>query len=175
MEELIDVLDENGNQTGKIVTREQIHKLGLCHRIIVVAIIDKNGQILMQQRSKDKTKNPGKWDVSVAGHVSSGQTAIEAAIRETQEELSLKIVAEELKYIFTYKDKAKVEDNYIDNQIYDCYIVEKEKIDMNDIKIQKSELEQVKLCNLTQFKEIISNNNVMNRQEFYEKITNYLK
>ena len=26
MEELIDVLDENGNKTGEILTREQIHK-----------------------------------------------------------------------------------------------------------------------------------------------------
>lgn len=80
MEELIDVLDENGNKTGKIATRKQVHEQGLWHRIIVVAIIDKDGQLLMQQRSKNKVKNPLKWDVSSAGHVSSGQTSIESAI-----------------------------------------------------------------------------------------------
>ena len=83
MEELIDVLDENGNKTGEILTREQIHKKGLCHRIVVIAIIDAQGNILMQQMSKNKAKNPGKWDVAAAGHVSSGQTSTEAAIRET--------------------------------------------------------------------------------------------
>lgn len=72
MEELIDVLDENGNKTGEILTREQIHKKGLCYRIVVIAIIDEKGNILMQQRSKNKSKNPGKWDVASAGHVSSG-------------------------------------------------------------------------------------------------------
>lgn len=69
LEELIDVLDENGNKTGKIVTRKQVHEQGLWHRIIVVAIIDKDGHLLMQQRSKNKAKNPLKWDVSSAGHV----------------------------------------------------------------------------------------------------------
>ena len=58
MEELIDVLDKNGNKTGKILTREQIHKKGLCHRIVVIAIIDEKGNILMQQRSKNKATHP---------------------------------------------------------------------------------------------------------------------
>lgn len=63
MEELIDVLDENGNKTGEILTREQIHKKGLCHRIVVFAIIDAQGNILMQQRSRNKSKNPKKLDI----------------------------------------------------------------------------------------------------------------
>lgn len=175
MEELIDVLDENGNKTGEILTREQIHKKGLCHRIIVVAIIDAKGHILMQQRSKSKVKNPGKWDVSAAGHVSSGQTSIEAAIRETLEELNIKVNKEELHYILTYKNKAKVDEDYIDNQIYDCYIVKKEKIELENIKIQESELEQVKLCDLNQFNEIIKNENIMKRDELYTEIIKYLK
>ena len=150
MEELIDVLDKNGNKTGKIVTRKQVHEQGLWHRIIVVAIIDKDGHLLMQQRSKSKAKNPLKWDVSSAGHVSSGQTSTESAIRETQEELGIDINEEELQYVLTYKDNAKIEEDYIDNQIYDCYIVKKDKIDIENIKVQESELEQVKLCNLEQ-------------------------
>ena len=175
MEELIDVLDENGNKTGKIVTRKQVHEQGLWHRIIVVAIIDKDGHLLMQQRSKNKSKNPLKWDVSSAGHVSSGQTSIESAIRETQEELGIDINYEELEYVLTYKDDAKIEEDYIDNQIYDCYIVKKDKIDIRNVKLQESELEQVKLCNLEQFKHIIENESIMDRKEFYEKIISYLK
>ena len=45
MEEMIDVLDENGVKTGEVVTRKEVHKNGLWHRIIVVAIIDNNNQI----------------------------------------------------------------------------------------------------------------------------------
>lgn len=175
MEELIDVLDENGNKTGEILTRKQIHKKGLCHRIVVIAIIDAQGNILMQQRSKNKAKNPGKWDVAAAGHVSSGQTSIEAAIRETLEEVGIKVNEKELEYILTYKDREKVEEDYIDNQIYDCYIIKREQIDLKDIKMQESEVEQVKLCNLKEFNQIMENGNIMERDEFYKKIIEHLK
>lgn len=175
MEELIDVLDENGNKTGEILTRKQIHEKGLWHKIVVIAIIDKNGNILMQQRSKNRTKNPLKWDVSAAGHVSSGQTSIEAAIRETIEEVGIDVKEEELKYVITYKENVKVEENYIDRQIYDCYIIEREKIDISNIKIQESEVEQVRLCNLKEFNEILESKNIMNRIEFYKEIIKYLK
>lgn len=175
MEELIDVLDENGNKTGEILTREQIHRKGLCHRIVVIAIIDAQGNILMQQRSKNKAKNPGKWDVAAAGHVSSGQTSTEAAIRETLEEVGIKVNEEELEYVLTYKNKENVEEDYIDNQIYDCYIVKRDKINLRNIKVQESEVEQVKLCNLKEFNQIIENGNIMERDELYKKIIEYLK
>ena len=175
MEELIDVLDENGNKTGEIVTRKQVHEKGLCHRVIVVAIIDKNGHLLMQQRTKNKELNPGKWDVSVAGHISSGQNSIEAAIREVSEELGVEVYANELKYILTYKKIRKIKENYIDNQIYDCYIINKEKIKIEDIKIQESEVEQVKLCNLDEVKELILNEKVLKREELYNELIKYLK
>lgn len=175
MEELIDVLDENGNKTGKILTKEQIHKKGLCHRIVVIAIIDAQGNILMQQRSKDKAQNPGKWDVTSAGHVSSGQTSTEAAIRETLEEVGIKVNEEELEYVLTYRNKENVEEDYIDDEIYDCYIVKRDKIDLRDIKVQESEVEQVKLCNLKEFNQIIENGNIMKRDKLYKKIIEYLK
>lgn len=175
MEELIDVLDENGNRTGEILKKEQIHKKGLCHRIVVIAIIDAKGYILMQQRSKYKAENPEKWDVTAAGHVSSGETSNQAAIRETVEEVGISVNEKELEYILKYKDIEKIEEDYIDNQIYDCYIVKKEKIELNDIKIQESEVEQVKLCDLKEFNEIITTKNIMKRDEFYNKITEYLK
>lgn len=175
MEELIDILDENGTKTGEIETREQVHKKGLWHRIIVVAIIDKNGHLLMQQRSENKDSNPGKWDVSAAGHVSSGQTSIESAIREVSEELGIELSETDLKYLLTYKNNRKIKENYIDKQIYDCYIVNKQEIEIKNIKIQESEVEQVKLCNLKEVEQLISNQKVLNRDELYKVLIKYLK
>ncbi len=45
MDELIDVLDENGIKTGEILPRSEVHKKGLWHRIIVIAIINEKNQI----------------------------------------------------------------------------------------------------------------------------------
>lgn len=129
----------------------------------------------IQKRAFNKDSNPGKWDVSVAGHVSSGQTSIEAAVREVSEELGIEINEEELKYILTYKNSRQIKENYIDKQIYDCYIVNKEEIDIKDIKIQESEVEQVKMCKLSEFNELIQDKKVMNREELYNEIIKYLK
>ena len=37
MEELIDVLDENGIKTGQIATRSEVHKKGLWHGIVLLS------------------------------------------------------------------------------------------------------------------------------------------
>ncbi len=39
-EELIDVLNENGIKTGQVLPRSEVHKQGLWHRAIIVAIIN---------------------------------------------------------------------------------------------------------------------------------------
>ncbi len=58
-EELIDVLDENGVLTGEVLPRSEIHKKGLWHRAIVVAIINENNQILLNKEVKKKKKMQG--------------------------------------------------------------------------------------------------------------------
>ena len=55
--ELIDVLDENGILTGEVLPRSEVHKRGLWHRAIVVAIVNEKNEILLQQRSEKKETN----------------------------------------------------------------------------------------------------------------------
>ena len=174
MEELIDVLDENGNKTGEVAARNQVHTKGLWHRIIVVAVIDENGHILMQQRSSMVEINPLKWDVTSAGHIQAGQTSKEAAIREVSEEVGLEIKEEDLKYLLTYNDMEQLE-NFLDNEYCDCYLVKQRSIDVNKIKIQESEVKQVKICNINEVKEMIKSNKVVIRNEFYAELLKYLK
>ncbi len=174
MEELIDVLDENGIKTGKVATRNQVHSKGLWHRIVVVAVIDENGHILMQQRAKTVETNPFKWDVTSAGHIQAGQTSKDAAIRELLEEVGIEVKEDDLNYLLTYKNK-KILENYLDNQFYDCYLVKIKNIDMNKIKMQKEEVSQVKMCNVNEVKEMIKNDQVIIRNELYSELLRYLK
>ena len=175
MEELIDVLNEDGTKTGKVVTRKEVHEKGLWHRIVVIAIIDKEGHILMQQRAKDKETNPGKWDISTAGHVSAGQTSIEAAIREVKEEIGIALEEKDLEYILTYQVERKVKDDFYANHIFDFYLVRTEVINLAKIKIQKSEVEQVKLCDLEEVQGMLLNNLVVERKPVYEILIEYLR
>lgn len=166
MEEMLDVLDENGIKTGEVLTRKEVHRLGLWHKIIVIAIIDENNQILMQQRSFIKDTNPGKWDISAAGHVSAGQTSLEASVREINEEVGISIEDKDLKYVLTYKKESDVREDYKDKQIFDCYIAKLKEIDMNKIVLQESEVASAKLVTKEEFKEMVETGNMVKDQNF---------
>ncbi len=174
MEEMIDVLDENGIKTGEILTRKEVHKKGIWHRCIVVAIIDNNNQILMQQRSYKKDTNPGKWDVSVAGHISAGQTSLEAAIREVEEEVGIHLYKEDLQYIFTTRNESRPKEDHIAKHFYDFYIAKISEIDMDHITLQESEVENAKLVNKEEFKYMIEHEDMVKRDKIYNALLEYL-
>lgn len=174
MEELIDILDETGIKTGKIATRKEIHKKGLWHRAIVVALINNNNQILLQQRSYNKEKNAGMWDISVAGHLSTGDTSKIGAIRELKEELNVDCTENELEYILTYKDQRIIREDFIENQFYDFYILNKDDVKISDIIVQESEVEQVKYIDINELRIMIDSNLVVERKIMYDSLLKYI-
>lgn len=128
----------------------------------------------MQQRSFTKDTNPGKWDISVAGHVSAGQTPLEASVREINEEVGISIEDKDLKYILTYKKESNVREDYKDKQIFDCYIAKVKEINMNNIILQESEVADAKIVTKEEFQEMIETGNMVKRPAFYKAILDYL-
>jgi len=59
------------------------------HPVVHLHLIDRFGKIYLQKRSAAKDLHPGKWDTAVGGHVTYGETALEALYREAAEELGL--------------------------------------------------------------------------------------
>lgn len=59
------------------------------HPVVHIHIIDRFSRIYLQKRSMKKDIQPGKWDTAVGGHVSYGESLIEAVHREAYEELRL--------------------------------------------------------------------------------------
>lgn len=176
--ELIDVLDENGVKTGEIVSRDEIHKKGLWHRAIVVAIVNEKNEVLLQQRSKDKEKNAGMWDISVAGHISTGQDALSAAAREINEEVSVTlgyhVDIKSFRYMFSYRTQQKFSDNFIENQFYDFFILRKDGIDIKDIKMQESEVQAIKFVDINELMTMYDKKIIVDRKPVYDELINYL-
>ena len=176
--ELIDVLDENGVKTGEILPRDEIHKKGLWHRSIVVAIINDKNEILLQQRSKEKEKNAGMWDISVAGHISTGQDALSAAAREINEEVSVnlgyKVDIKSFRYMFSYRTQAKYADDFIENQFYDFFILRQNGLTTDNIKFQSSEVQNIKFVSISELNEMREKNILVPREECYNELANYL-
>ncbi len=86
--ELMDVVDENDIVIGT-AERSEIYSQKLRHRIVHVFLADADGKFCLQLRSKTMSFAPGHWAPSAGGHVKSGETYKEAALRELEEELGI--------------------------------------------------------------------------------------
>ena len=88
--ELFDIVDDRDNVIGT-TDKKTAHTEGQLHRVAAVFVFNEKGELYVQQHLRD-----GKWDHSVGGHVSQGETYAEAAIREAEEELGITQPLEEL-------------------------------------------------------------------------------
>lgn len=176
--ELIDVLDENGMFTGEVLTREEIHKRGLWHRSIVVAIVNEKNEILLQQRSEEKKTNAGMWDISVAGHISAGQDSLSAAAREINEEVSVllgyRTEIKDFRYMYCFRKEQKFKEDYIERQFYDFFILRTSGVDDKTLDFQVEEVQAVKFVNLNELQKMIDEHKLVERPEVYNVLTNFL-
>lgn len=177
-EELIDVLDENGIKTGEILTRKEVHKRGLWHRIIVVAIINNKNEILIQQRSDNKDKNSGKWDISVTGHLSAGQDSLTAATREISEEVSVSlgysVEVKDFRFMFSFRKEEKVSEEHYDRQFYDFFILRQNGLTTDNLRFQASEVQAIKFVSISELNDMREQNILVPRDECYDELANYL-
>jgi len=90
-QELLDVVDERDVVIKRGVAREDIHARRLLHRSVIVFVLNSKGQIFVQERSPAKDVYPGLLLASCSGHVLSGESYKEAAIRELREELGIEV------------------------------------------------------------------------------------
>lgn len=176
--ELIDVLDENGCLTGKVLPRDEVHKQGLWHRSIVVAIVNEHNQILLQQRSANKEKNANMWDISVAGHISAGQDSLSAATREINEEVSVllgyRTEIKDFRYMYCFRKEQKLSDDFIERQFYDFFILRTSGLDDKTMYFQKEEVQAVKFVDLADLQHMIEEKQLVERPEIYDILTSFL-
>lgn len=156
MEEKFDVLNELGEFTGEIATREECHKKGLWHRAVYAFSIDDKGNILLQKRSENKKLWPNLWDVTVGGHVDAGEFGRQALIREVKEELGIIINDDDIKYLVS-STSINEQGDIINKHYNECYLITK-NIDISDVKIQEEEVSEVRYFSKDELLKRISNN-----------------
>jgi 16S rRNA (adenine1518-N6/adenine1519-N6)-dimethyltransferase len=105
-EEIFDVVDDNDVPIGT-ATRAEVHAKKLVHRAVHVFVLNRNGDLYLQKRSRLKDMSPGVWDSSVSGHLDAGEDYFQAAIRELGEEIGITANAEDLEHITTVKPSAE--------------------------------------------------------------------
>ena len=156
MEEYLDILDKTGKPLGEAHPKSEVHQHGYYHNTVHVWFYTDKGDILLAQRSFKKAICPGLWDVSVAGHVDSGETLEAAASREVWEEIGLKINPKELKKIGVFECFQKYDFGISDFEFHHTYL-HKLTIPLNELKPQPEEVEALKLVSLERFSYYIEN------------------
>ena len=154
MDELVDIVDENGIVSGLVCLKSEAHRKGYWHPSINVWLFTKDGEILIQKRVDTKDTFPGLWDVSVAGHIGASEQPIASAQREVFEEIGLGIDAGELMKIGTYRNIHRHSDILIDREFQYVYIAEL-TVPMDRLKLQPEEVAELKLLPISELKKVV--------------------
>ena len=155
--EVWDILDKNGNPTGKTVVRgKRGLSKGEYHLVVHIWVIDKNGNFLIQRRSDDRPLMPGEW-AATGGSAFSNESSRHAAKRELCEELGIDLdsgrftLAKRMLRRFSITDVWAVS--------YDT--------DISKLVLQSDEVSQVKWVSPSQLRQMIKNGEFHNYGKDY--------
>ena len=169
--EIIDELNEQGEVIGQI-DKDLAHKEGRLHKAIHLWILNKNNEVLLQYRCKDKKLYPDTWDVSVGGHVAAFEDTKDACVREAKEELGIDIKVKDLEYITTLREELLYKD--INSQeLVDVFMIKKD-IKIKDIKLQEEEVSEIKWCSLEELNALIKAEKILPHVREYEILNQML-
>ena len=142
--ELLDVYNEEGRPIGKVVprgTKKEEYNKGEHVGIVQVFIENDEGKFLIEKSAK-KT---GERFLPVGGHIISGETPLEGIIREAKEEVDLNLNKNELTNMGFF---------IIDFPVRFIYYMKK-NIDLDELKLQPEEVEEVSYKSPTEMFELI--------------------
>ena len=88
--EIWDVLDKDRNQTGRFAERDRALPPDDYHLVVNIWKYNKRGEWLIDKRAPRGQKLDGKWETT-GGSAVAGDSSLEAALRETREELGIEL------------------------------------------------------------------------------------
>ncbi len=161
-DEMLEIVDCDGNVTGS-APRGRLHgDPSLIHRVVHVLVFDGRGRLLLQKRSLRKDVAPGKWDTSVGGHVNPGEDIRDAASREAKEELGISQVG--LRFLYRYLFSNHVESELVSTF---CCIYD------GEIHFNRLEIDEVRYWTLKEIRDALGSGTFSGH--FEREIKNYLQ
>lgn len=157
MEEMFDVFTKEGEYLGtRPASVCRSDNPGFYYKVVRVILLNENNEILIQKRSNNLVTYPGLWEVSSSGHVDQGENELDAAIRETKEELGVLLDVNNIKLIHKSINK---------NALTYTYIARIKN--STQFTLQKEEVDEVKYVSLYEFKNIIYTDEFTPKEDGY--------
>ena len=159
--EILDLYDDNGKLLNETIPRGEKVVNGKNIMLSVIFIKNEEGKYLIQKTSKEK----GSKYSSTGGHVIHGEDGFTTIVRELDEELGLKVDDKEIKYITTFKYPNK-------NCIFNVYELDIASLNLNNVKLQESEVESINFLSKDEIEKIINDGNFLESHAYIFK--NYI-
>jgi 8-oxo-dGTP pyrophosphatase MutT (NUDIX family) len=103
-EEIVTIVDDQNRVVGSTLRRE-MRAQRLPHRATYVLVVNSTGELFVQKRTMTKDVFPGYYDPAAGGVVLAGESYLEAAVRELEEEMGIRNVPLESLFEFYFNDE----------------------------------------------------------------------
>ena len=103
-DEIVAIVDEKNRVVGSAPRREMRAK-ALPHRATYVLVFNSQGELYVQKRTLTKDVFPGYYDPAAGGVVLAGETYMEGAVREVEEEMGVRDVPLTALFEFYHQDE----------------------------------------------------------------------
>lgn len=118
-DELLPLVDENGNITGAATRGECHNGSRMMHPVVHLHVFNSKGELYLQKRPEWKDIQPGKWDTAVGGHIDLGEHVEQALFREAGEELGIEGFTPEALPQYVFRSEREYEMVYPYKTVYD--------------------------------------------------------
>lgn len=154
--ELFDLYDVNRKPLGETMVRGGAQPKGAYRLVVHICIFSTDGKMLCQKRVANKKVYPNLWDLSCGGSVVSGENSQEGAIRETMEELGIKLDSEIVPSLTVFF-------NYGFDDVY-CVTMD---VNLDDVIVQAEEVAEVAWLTKEQIKSMIDEQTFISYDKSY--------
>jgi len=159
-----DVYDARGKCTGKICTRNDVFHAGEYHLGSALWIVNSQGKLLIQKRAATKRINPNKWAIT-CGAVKAGETSMQGCLREVEEEIGLKLDAQNIAFLSRKFGRDLISDDYV--TVLD--------FPLSDAVLQVDEVSEIKWASIEEIKVLFDEKSFMMNDMFdMEKVIEYM-
>jgi 8-oxo-dGTP pyrophosphatase MutT (NUDIX family)/GNAT superfamily N-acetyltransferase len=161
--EIWDVLDKDGNKTGRYHERGRKMEIGDCHLVVYVWKHNGRGEWLSDRRVKKSPddQHGGKWETT-GGAAIAGDDSLTAALRETKEELGLDL--DPMKGVL-FRRFAR-EGFFGHTSLMDVWVF-RHDCEIEDIRYQESETSEAMWATADEIRRLIEGN------EFFSDVEGY--